>query len=99
MRADRITYPREIEPFDAAAPIRASCCGICGAHIHFWKHGANMAGESDLIMGHESAGRVIDPGDFSGRGVNGVRASDSRQGCRLQGHDQALAAGRTGDRS
>ena len=39
--------------------IEVSKTGICGSDIHYWVNGEPKG----LVMGHEFAGRVIDPGD------------------------------------
>lgn len=39
--------------------IEVKSCGICGSDIHYWDNGMPVG----LVMGHEFAGVVIDPGD------------------------------------
>ena len=39
--------------------IQVKSCGICGSDIHYWVSGKQLG----LVMGHEFAGVVIDPGD------------------------------------
>lgn len=38
--------------------INVKSCGICGSDIHYWNSGK----QSGLVMGHEFAGVVVDPG-------------------------------------
>lgn len=37
---------------------KVNACGICGSDIHYWASGSPVG----LVMGHEFAGTVIDPG-------------------------------------
>ena len=46
---------------DGSVVIEVKSCGICGSDIHYWVSG-NPVG---LIMGHEFAGNVVDPGSRS----------------------------------
>lgn len=39
--------------------IKVEAAGICGSDIHYWDAGAPVG----LVMGHEVAGTVVDPGD------------------------------------
>lgn len=43
---------------DGSVVLEVKSCGICGSDIHYWVSG-NPVG---LVMGHEFAGTVIDPG-------------------------------------
>lgn len=43
---------------DGSVVIEVKSCGICGSDIHYWESGQSVG----LIMGHEFAGTVIDPG-------------------------------------
>ena len=38
--------------------IKVASCGICGSDIHYW----DLGGPAGLVMGHEFAGTVVDPG-------------------------------------
>jgi L-iditol 2-dehydrogenase len=44
--------------------IAVEAVGICGSDVHYFEHGRmlNLAVERPLVLGHEVAGRVIDPG-------------------------------------
>ncbi len=71
MKALKLTGPRHLELVEIQAPepdgknviIRVSACGICGSDLHYWHAGQGMGGVHDLIMGHEFAGIVTDPGN------------------------------------
>ena len=43
---------------DGSVVIEVKSCGICGSDIHNWDNGAPVG----LVMGHEFAGVVVDPG-------------------------------------
>lgn len=43
---------------DGSVVIEVKSCGICGSDIHYWDGGAPVG----LVMGHEFAGIVVDPG-------------------------------------
>lgn len=67
MKAVAIKGVKEFEIKDIPEPkgdgkkviIEVSKTGICGSDIHYWVNGEPKG----LVMGHEFAGRVIDPGD------------------------------------
>jgi len=70
MRAVKIAGPKELKEIEIESPdsdgnnviIRVSLCGICGSDLHYWEAGCGMGGVTDLILGHEFCGSVIDPG-------------------------------------
>ena len=43
---------------DGSVIIKVKACGICGSDLHYFEGGAPL----ELIMGHEFAGVVVDPG-------------------------------------
>ena len=43
---------------DGKVVIKVESCGICGSDIHYWVSGEPKG----LVMGHEFAGEVVDPG-------------------------------------
>lgn len=43
---------------DGSVVIEVKSCGICGSDIHYWESGQPVG----LVMGHEFAGVVVDPG-------------------------------------
>ncbi len=49
----------EISPRRDSVIVKVNSCGICGSDIHYWVSGEPQG----LIMGHEFAGEVVDPGD------------------------------------
>jgi len=71
MRALKLFGPREmrIEEIDTPQPdgnrviIKVNAVGICGSDLHMWEGGQVAEGARDgLILGHELAGSVVDPG-------------------------------------
>lgn len=69
MKCVKVVGERKVEVGEIEVPvsnggeviIKVSSCGICGSDIHYWDMGAPV----DLVMGHEFAGVVVDPGDRS----------------------------------
>ena len=67
MRAVAIKDVKQLEIKEIDEPVKDGSkviievkkCGICGSDIHYWVNG-NPKG---LVMGHELAGVVVDPGD------------------------------------
>ncbi|KAF9266505.1 putative sorbitol dehydrogenase [Marasmius fiardii PR-910] len=68
---EEIPYP-SCGPDDCIVHVRAT--GICGSEIHFWKSGriGDCKVEHDLILGHESAGEILD----IGANVKGFKKGD-----------------------
>lgn len=66
MKCIQIVGPKKLELADISEPtskdgsvvIKVNACGICGSDIHYWESGEPKG----LVMGHEFAGTVIDPG-------------------------------------
>ncbi len=66
MKCVRIKNSKELEVAQENEPVskngsvvfKVEACGICGSDIHYWESGE----PNELIMGHEFAGTVIDPG-------------------------------------
>ncbi|KAK7470100.1 hypothetical protein VKT23_001541 [Stygiomarasmius scandens] len=58
---EEIPYPT-CGPDDCIVHVRAT--GICGSEIHFWKTGriGDCMVDHDLILGHESAGEILEVG-------------------------------------
>lgn len=73
MKAAYLTPEQRIELREVDRPIpdanevlvELSHVGICGSDLHYYEHGQNAGNvvESPLILGHESAGRVVEIGD------------------------------------
>ena len=57
-----VPYPSSCPPDSCVVHVRAT--GICGSEIHFWKAGriGDVCVEHDLILGHESAGQILEVG-------------------------------------
>ena len=58
-----ITESEKPAPDGKSAIIMVTSCGICGSDIHYWETGLGMNNQTGLIMGHEFAGVLEDPGD------------------------------------
>ncbi|MBQ3021466.1 MAG: alcohol dehydrogenase catalytic domain-containing protein [Bacilli bacterium] len=69
MKCVKIVEEKKLEVCETEEPIskngsvvfKVTACGICGSDIHYWEVGEPKG----LIMGHEFAGTVIDPGSRS----------------------------------
>ena len=67
MRALKLTGAKRLELVEPDKPrpspgkilIQVERCGICGSDLHLWENGI----PAGLIMGHEFAGTVADPGE------------------------------------
>lgn len=67
MKCVKINGARSLEVTDMEKPIsrngsvvfKVESCGICGSDIHYW----DLGQPNGLVMGHEFAGTVIDPGN------------------------------------
>jgi len=64
LRPDQIEPPT-INPDQVLVRIKAT--GICGSDMHYYEHGRNgdFVPERPFILGHESAGQIVDAGAFS----------------------------------
>lgn len=66
MKCVKIKEPRvlelsemeDIKSKNGSVVIKIKSCGICGSDIHYWDLGT----PNGLVMGHEFAGTVVDPG-------------------------------------
>ena len=56
-----VTETEEPKSINGNVVFKVKSCGICGSDIHYWDIGKPKG----LIMGHEFAGEVIDPGNRS----------------------------------
>ena len=73
MRAAVLTEPRRLELHDLERPspaddevlVRVQEVGICGSDIHYFEHGriGHYVVDEPLVLGHESAGHVVEVGD------------------------------------
>lgn len=69
MRASVLTRPGTVEVHDVPVPtltdnqvlVRISAVGVCGSDTHFFHEGhiGDMVVKEPLILGHESAGRIV----------------------------------------
>ncbi len=73
----RRIYQKE-ETFPTCPPgsciVHVRATGICGSEIHFWKTGriGDCCVTHDIILGHESAGQIVEVGE----GVTGLAVGD-----------------------
>ncbi|MUW13974.1 zinc-binding dehydrogenase [Halorubrum sp. CBA1125] len=53
------------EPDAGEVLVRMRNVGICGSDVHYWEHGriGDFVVEGDLVLGHESAGEVVEVGE------------------------------------
>lgn len=66
MKCVKIVDTKKLEVSEMEQPIskngdvvfKVNSCGICGSDIHYW----DLGNPKGLVMGHEFAGTVIDPG-------------------------------------
>lgn len=58
-RKFEVTETEKPESKNGSVVFKVNACGICGSDIHYWENGEPKG----LIMGHEFAGTVIDPGN------------------------------------
>lgn len=73
MRASVLTAPRSIELRQAAVPqpgprqvlVEVTAVGVCGSDTHFYESGAigDIIAEGPIVLGHETAGRIVAIGD------------------------------------
>ena len=72
-RAAVLTRPKEIALQERPAPepgprevlVEVTSVGVCGSDVHWYEHGriGSRVAREPLVLGHESAGRVVDVGD------------------------------------
>ena len=54
--------------------VKIEACGICGSDVHYWRHGriGDFVVEAPMVLGHESAGKVV----AVGSGVDHLAVGD-----------------------
>ncbi|MFD1526832.1 alcohol dehydrogenase catalytic domain-containing protein, partial [Halolamina salina] len=82
MRAAVLTDPEEFEIEERERPepdadevlVKIRNVGICGSDVHYYEHGriGDFVVENPLVLGHESAGEIVE----TGANVNGFEAGD-----------------------
>jgi L-iditol 2-dehydrogenase len=82
-RAAVLTGPLEIvleerpvpEPGPREVLVEVSAVGVCGSDVHYYEHGriGSHVVRAPLVLGHESAGRVVAVGDAVSKHVVGDR--------------------------
>ena len=86
LRAAEIDRPQTAAD-EVLVQIRAT--GICGSDLHYYVHGRNgdFVPERPFVLGHESAGEVVDVGAFADVLPVGSRvAIDPSHPCRICAH-------------
>jgi L-idonate 5-dehydrogenase len=86
LRATDIEQP---QPGPQEALVRVRATGICGSDIHYYLHGKNgdFVPERPFVLGHESAGEIVDSGAFTDTLPVGSRvAIDPSHPCRACAH-------------
>ena len=97
MQAYYLHGPRDLRPADIKQPqpgpqealVRVRATGICGSDIHYYLHGKNgdFVPERPFVLGHESAGEIVDSGVFTDTLPVGSRvAIDPSHPCRACAH-------------
>jgi L-iditol 2-dehydrogenase len=84
-RAAVLTGPGRIVVEDRPVPdpgprevlVEVSAVGVCGSDVHYYEHGriGDFVVEAPLVLGHESAGRVVALGDGATRHAVGDRVT------------------------
>jgi L-iditol 2-dehydrogenase len=85
MRAAVLHAPGEIRIEERERPspglrevlVRITAVGVCGSDVHYYEHGriGPFVVESPLVLGHESAGRVVELGEDATRHAVGDRVA------------------------
>jgi L-iditol 2-dehydrogenase len=85
MRAAVLHAPGDvrIEERDRPVPgprevlVQITAIGVCGSDVHYYEHGriGPMVVESPMVLGHESAGRVVELGDGATKHTVGDRVT------------------------
>lgn len=85
MRAAVLHPPGEIriEQRERPAPgprevlVQVTAVGVCGSDVHYYEHGriGPMVVEAPMVLGHESAGRVVELGEGASRHSVGDRVT------------------------
>jgi L-iditol 2-dehydrogenase len=85
MRAAVLHPPGEIRIEERERPspgprevlVQITAVGVCGSDVHYYEHGriGPFVVEAPLVLGHESAGRVVELGDGASRHAVGDRVA------------------------
>jgi L-iditol 2-dehydrogenase len=83
MRAAVLHAPGEIRIEERERPrpgprevlVQISAVGVCGSDVHYYEHGriGPFVVDAPLVLGHESAGRVVELGEGASRHAAGAR--------------------------
>jgi L-iditol 2-dehydrogenase len=57
--------------------VQVTAIGVCGSDVHYYEHGriGPMVVESPMVLGHESAGHVVELGEGAGKHAVGDRVT------------------------
>lgn len=97
MRASVLTGPRQLEVHEVRVPdvgsrdvlVRVEAVGVCGSDTHFYQAGriGDLVVEGPIILGHETAGVIVDVGVEVDRARIGERVSiEPQRPCRRCDH-------------
>jgi L-iditol 2-dehydrogenase len=85
MRAAVLHAPGEIRIEERERPrpgprevlVQISAVGVCGSDVHYYEHGriGPFVVDAPLVLGHESAGRVVELGEGASRHAVGARVA------------------------
>jgi L-iditol 2-dehydrogenase len=85
MRAAVLHAPGEIRIEERERPrpgprevlVQISAVGVCGSDVHYYEHGriGPFVVDAPLVLGHESAGRVVELGEGASRHAAGARVA------------------------
>lgn len=67
-------FPLSPKPAESMVRIQINAVGICGSDVHYWKKGriADFVVDGPMVIGHESAGTVVEVGP----GVKRLKVGD-----------------------
>ncbi len=85
MKAAVLHAPRDVrieerdrpEPGPREVLVQITAVGVCGSDVHYYEHGriGPFVVEAPLVLGHESAGRVVELGEGASRHAVGDRVT------------------------
>ncbi|GLA28420.1 hypothetical protein CBS147346_2423 [Aspergillus niger] len=90
----RFDYEERVIPnlqTDRDVIVQVIVTGLCGSDIHYWQHGriGRYVVEAPIVLGHESAGIVVECGSKSGFAIGDRVALEPGIGCNTCHHCRA----------
>ena len=72
LRMEQMPLPGKPEPDEVL--LETLCVGICGSDVHYWRlgHIGDFILTTPMVLGHEAAGEVVEPG----AGVKDIKTGD-----------------------